>query len=269
MTGDILDDYERQRRAPTYRNVEAAAGLVVEDRSSGFIGDIVGVTAAAVAVRDRHGNVRQFTLKAGGFLIDGRPVTLTRPAPTRQTKRSTTASGSIVSGPATARTAAASRLWVEGIHDAELVEHVWGDDLRELGVVVEPMHGIDGIVEAVAEFGPGPTRKLGVLVDHLVVGSKERRITDRLTSPYVQVAGHPFVDVWEGVRPRCIGLDHWPAIPRGTPWKQGMCTALGVEIDGFWPRLRNSVASYADLQPELVGAVESLIDFVSTPIVDP
>ena len=42
-----------------------------------------------------------------------------------------------------------------------------------------------------------------------------------------------------------------------------MCAALGVPFEGFWPRLRNQVKTFADLQPELVGAVEQLIDFVA------
>ena len=42
-----------------------------------------------------------------------------------------------------------------------------------------------------------------------------------------------------------------------------MCRALGVDPARFWPQLRNRVRTYADLRPELVGAVERLIDFVT------
>ena len=75
---------------------------------------------------------------------------------------------------------------------------MWGDDLRELGIVVEPMHGIDHLVEAVTEFRPGPERTLGILVYHLVTGSKEQRLADQVmkASRHVLVTGHPFVDVW-------------------------------------------------------------------------
>jgi len=79
----------------------------------------------------------------------------------------------------------------------------------------------------------------------------------------VLVTGHPFVDVWAGIRPDRLGLDRWPAVPRGVPWKEGVCRALGVEMAGFWPRIRNQVRTYADLRPELVGAVEQLLDFVA------
>jgi hypothetical protein len=159
--------------------------------------------------------------------------------------------------------ARASRIWVEGVHDAELVEHVWGDDLRELGIVVEPLGGIDGLAEHVRAFVPGPQRRLGVLVDHLVSGSKETRIAASVREPNVLVVGHPFVDVWAAVRPGVIGLDAWPDVPRGLPWKEGVCRALGADPARFWPTLRNRVTSYADLYPELAGAVERLIDFLT------
>lgn len=53
-----------------------------------------------------------------------------------------------------------------------------GEDLRIEGVVVEQLGGVDDLVDIVAEFAPGPGRRLGVLVDHLVPGSKEARIAD-------------------------------------------------------------------------------------------
>ncbi len=71
---------------------------------------------------------------------------------------------------APARVARASRLWVEGVHDAALLERIWGDDLRIEGVVVEPLDGIDELVAHVRDFRPGPQRRIGVLVDHLVPG---------------------------------------------------------------------------------------------------
>ena len=239
-------------------------GLVVEDRASGFFGDVVRWNNEAVTLRDRKQHLRHFTWKPGGFLFEGKPVTLTRPVERPAATQQMTASGSVAGGgSAGARVARASRIWVEGKHDAELVEHVWGDDLRDLGIVVEPLHGADDLAAAVCEFRPGETRRLGVLLDHLVAGSKESRIAATVDHPAVLVTGHPFVDVWAGIRPRALGLEVWPDVPRGQPWKEGMCAALGVPFDGFWPRLRNQVRTYADLEPELVGAVERLIDFVA------
>lgn len=261
---DILDEITAPRRPTEYPRVEVSLGLVVEHRSSGFVGDVVRWNVEAVTLRDRHEQLRHFSWTPGAFLIDGRPVALVRPAEQRSASQRITASGSIAADSgAGARVARASRIWVEGKHDAELVEHVWGDDLRELGIVVEPLHGADDLVTAVREFAPSATRRLGVLLDHLVAGSKETRLAAQVDNAHVLITGHPYVDVWAGIRPRVLGLDRWPDVPRGQPWKEGLCAALGTPFDGFWPRLRNRVGGYADLEPELVGAVERLIDHVA------
>ena len=264
---DILEELAAPTRQSQYARVEVELGMVVEDRASGFCGDIVRWTIEAVTLRDRHNQQRHFAWKDGGFLLDGRAVTLQRPAGRRAgsvVERLVTASGSVATPATGARVAAASRIWVEGRHDAELLESVWGDELRDAGVVVEPLHGADHLAEAITAFDPTAQRRLGVLLDHLVPGSKERRLADAVRSPHVLVTGHPFVDVWAGIRPSVIGLDAWPDVERGVPWKEGVCRALGTDLDTFWPRLRNRVSTYADLRPELVGAVEQLLDFVIT-----
>ena len=260
---DILD--EPRRPKPTYPDVVAVVGMVVEDRASGFCGDIVKITFEAVTLRDRRNGHRHFRWKPGGFLVEGRPTTLVRAvAPAPASTSVITASGSIASSDRGAKVARASRIVVEGVHDAELVEHVWGDDLRDVGVVVERLDGIDHLHDEIASFVPGPTRRLGVLVDHLVPGSKEARLAASVRSAHVLVTGTPFVDVWEAIDPKLIGRSAWPVVPKGTDWKTGVCAALGVGEPGpFWKQLRNCVRSYADLRPELVGAVEQLIDFVT------
>lgn len=260
---DILSDGADHRKRPEYPTVVVELGMVVEDRASGFVGDVVRWNHEAITLRDRKQHLRYFTWKSGGFLYEGRPVTLAKPVTAAAPAAPRiTASGSIA-GDARPQVARASRIWVEGKHDAELVEHIWGDDLRELGIVVEPMHGADDLAAAVGEFRPGGQRRLGVLLDHLVAGSKESRLAASISNDSVLIAGHPFVDVWAGIRPRTLGLAAWPDVPPGGPWKQGMCAALGVPLEGFWPKLRNRVRTYVDLEPELVGAVERLIDFVS------
>jgi Protein of unknown function (DUF3097) len=262
-SNDILDDFAQQKKAPAYPDVTVEMGMLVEDRSSHFTGDVVRWSAEGVTVQDRHDYIRHFGWKPGGFLIEGRPVTLVRPKHTATATQRITASGS-VAGDGRAKVARASRIWVEGKHDAELVEHVWGDDLRELGIVVEPMHGADDLAAMVVDFQPSGQRKLGVLLDHLVAGSKESRIAQTVRDPNVLITGHPFVDVWAGIRPKVLGLAEWPDIAKSdVPWKEGMCAALGVPFDGFWPKLRNQVKTFADLRPELIGAVEQLIDFVA------
>jgi hypothetical protein len=165
---------------------------------------------------------------------------------------------------ARARTARASRIVVEGIHDAELLERVWGDDLRIEGVVVERLDGLDHIEAFLTDFQPGPSRRLGILVDHLVSGSKEERVARRCSSPYVLFTGTPYIDVWTAVRPRVLGLERWPEIPKGQPFKEGVCAALGYdEPRDLWNDLLASVKSYKDLEGVVVGAVERLIDFVT------
>ncbi|MEM1333622.1 MAG: DUF3097 family protein [Actinomycetota bacterium] len=261
---DILDDFEQQRGRPRYADVTVEPGLTVADRSSGFAGRIVKWNAEGVTVQAASKHVRHFAWKPGGFVVAGQHVTLVRPTKVATVSQRVTASGSIA-GDGAARIARASRIWVEGKHDAELLEHVWGDDLRQLGIVVEPLHGADDLAAAVADFDPSPSRRLGVLLDHLVAGSKESRIAAAVRNPNVLITGHPFVDVWAGVRPKVMGLDEWPDVPYDpdVPWKVGLCARLGVRFDGFWPRLRNQVRTFADLRPELVGAVERLIDFVA------
>jgi len=275
-TDDVLT--QPARRAPKVAEVPAEADLVVETADGAFCGAVVAVGRAVdsgekrdtVTLEDRHGRRRVFALLPAAFLLDGKPVTLVRPGPTPagSRPRAKTASGSYAVAGATARVARASRIWVEGVHDAALLERIWGDDLRVEGVVVEPLDGIDNLLEHVRAFQPGPQRRVGVLVDHLVAGSKETRIVDGLRragfARDVLVTGHPYVDVWQAVKPRALGIETWPQVPRGIEWKAGICAALGVsEPREMWRRVLASVDSYADVEVPLLRAVEELIDFVT------
>jgi hypothetical protein len=268
---DVLADPGAHRRAvPT---VPAATGLLVEV-PDGFVGRVVGCTADAVTLRDRRGRERRFTLHPAGFLVDDRRVTLTPPGsaaprPATRSAPAVTNSGSIAVPRAPARVARASRLLVEGVHDAELLEQVWGDDLRVEGIVVEVLHGADDLDAVVRAFAPGPTRKLGVLLDHLVPGSKEARIAASVRHPHVLVTGHPFVDVWAAVRPGAVGIDAWPDVPHGEPWKDGVARRLGIsDPQELWRRIRASVTTWHDLDRSLIRAVEELLDFVTLPGTD-
>ena len=266
LSGPLDADAPNRRRAD-YPVLPARSGLTVQHRGTGLEAVVIRANRDWVELRDRAGRQHRHRNRPGGFLVDGRPVTLAPPAPSAGGATTVTASGSIALPTAAARVARASRIWVEGIHDAELVERVWGDDLRIEGVVVEPLHGADDLAATVRRFGPRPGRRLGVLLDHLVPGSKEDRIARSVDHPDVLVRGHPYVDVWEGIRPQIIGLPAWPRIPKGTDWKTGICREL--RFDGepaeLWRRLLNRVTSYRDLEPALVGAVEELIDFVAPP----
>ena len=270
---DVLADNPHQPRKP--RSVECAAdvGLVVEDPMSGYVGAVIRVEGGRVELEDRHGKVRVFPL-GPGFLVDGRPVVLTAPRREAPTQKRT-ASGSVKVVGAKARVALAGRIYVEGRHDAELVEQVWGDDLRVEGVVVEYLGGVDDLVDIVASFRPGAGRCLGVLVDHLVPGSKEARIAEAVRrgpgGEHTLVVGHPFIDIWQAVKPARVGLSAWPTVPRSMEWKVGICQALGwphrtqADIARAWQRIRGSVRDWTDLEPELIGRVEELIDFVTNP----
>ena len=254
---------------------EATVGLVVEEVMTDFCGEIVAVDRdlGTLTLEDRRGRRRAFPL-GPGFLLEGRPVALTAPVTrTAPTAPRRTASGSVAVPGARARIARESRIFVEGRHDAELVEKVWGDDLRVEGVVVEYLGGVDDLVTMLRDFGPGPSRRVGVLVDHLVPGSKESRIADDVRrSPageHVLVVGHPFVDVWAGVKPERLGLAAWPDVPRDVEWKHGICAALGwphadqADLARAWQQILSRVTTYADCEPALLGRVEELIDFVT------
>ena len=78
------------------------------------------------------------------------------------------------------------------------------------------------------------------------------------------VVGHPFVDIWQAVKPARLGLRSWPEVPMGTSWKDAIAAHLGAPDPATaWRRILGSVRSYADLEPELLGPVEALIDFVT------
>lgn len=252
------------RRKKVVPEVDAEPDLVVEDADSGFCGAVVGFELGAVVLEDRFGKRRNFPLAPAAFLLDGKAVTLRRPTAVVAPKSRVTASGSIAVDGVKAQVAKASRIWVEGIHDAALIERIWGDDLRIEGVVVEPLDGIDDLAAAVHAFQPSKDRRLGVLVDHLVPGSKESRIVAAVKDPNVLITGHPYVDVWQAVRPERVGIKKWPVIPPGRNWKEGVCEAFGVrEPADMWRRILREVSSYKDVETPLINSMERLIDFVT------
>ncbi|MGI5218329.1 DUF3097 domain-containing protein [Nocardia sp. CA-290969] len=266
--GDIFSGHPRtaKRSVP---QVVAEPDLVVEDAASGFCGAVVGFDRSYdgdfVKLADARGAVRLFALREAAFLIDGAPVTLLRPTRPAPAKPARSASGSTRVDGVRAKVAAPSRIWVEGVHDAALVERVWGHDLRVEGVVVEHLEGLDNLAGRLTEFGPGPGKRVGVLVDHLVTGSKESHLTTGL-GEYVLVTGHPYIDIWQAVKPAALGIAQWPQVPRGEDWKTGVCRRLGwgTPQDG-WRRVYSAVNSFRDLEAPLLGAVERLIDFVTEP----
>jgi hypothetical protein len=259
-----------------YPPAEAVPGTRIAHRSSGFSGTLVALDGEVVIVTGNTGLEKRWRNTPGAFLVNGVAVRLVPPseppavpahlARATVSEHTRTASGSRAVVGARARVAQPSRIWVEGIHDAELVEKIWGDDLRLEGVVVERLDGADHLAEVVAGFDPAPGRRLGVLLDHLVAGSKESHLAASVRHPHVLVRGTPYVDVWQAIRPAVVGIPAWPHIPKGQPWKEGICTALGaagVDPGVMWKRLLSAVKSWRDLEAPFVGAVEELIDFVT------
>ena len=273
-----LNAARMSRQAPPPRKVPLQRGLLIED-INGWVGEVVKAEriggALFFGLEDAKGRVKNFPL-GPGYLIEGEPVEIVAPVAAKEPKRTISRSGSIAVKNAPARVARASRIWVEGLHDAELVEKVWGHDLRVEGIVVEPLHGVDDLAGAIREFAPGPGRRLGILVDHLIEGTKEQRIVaEALAVPgaagHVKIVGHPFIDIWQAVKPSVLGLKAWPQVPRGEDFKKGTLRRLGqphetqADVAQAWKHILSRVDSYADLDPTLLGPVESLIDFLTEP----
>lgn len=264
-----LDMNEPRRRKPTWPNLPAPKGLLVRHRSTGYVGTVQRCTPDWVTILDNQGRSQTLRNERGAFSVKGASVTLVPPKAKVASEPTTTASGS-VAVQSKARVAQPSRILVEGIHDAELVEKVWGADLRLEGIVVEPLHGADDLAAVVASFEPRADRRLGILLDHLIDGTKETHIARTVNHPDVLITGHPYVDVWQAIRPATLGISAWPVIPKGTDWKTGVCAALG--FDGppgvMWRTMLKRVRNFRDLEPGLVGAMEELIDFVAPPQAD-
>ncbi|MCC4909634.1 DUF3097 family protein [Microbacterium sp. cx-59] len=269
---DVLAAGWRAKHQRELARIPASRDLLVEVAEDGYCGAVMSVTGGLVELEDRHGRRRMFPL-GPGFLVDGAPVVLVAAPPAAAGAPKRTASGSFAVADARARVARPSRILVEGRHDAELVEKVWGDDLRVEGVVVEYLQGVDLLSDLLDAEPPNAERRYGVLVDHLVTGSKEARIAQAVErgrhGAHVRIVGHPYIDVWQCVTPQAVGIRAWPEVPRGTDWKTGVCRALGwpardqADFARAWQRILASVHSYRDLEPALLGRVEELIDFVT------
>lgn len=273
-----VDRYSKDVLAPGWqkahlvetRDVPVELDQVVE--FDDFCGAVVGWENGIVLLEDRKGKRRGAPF-GPGFLLEGRPVALRAPLRTAP-KTTYTASGSrAAQAGERAKVALPSRIYVEGRHDAELIEKVWGADLRHVGVVVEYLGGVDDLPAVVAEFAPEPGRRLGVLVDHLVPGSKESRIVQQVYKAgyrdTVLIKGHEFIDIWQAVRPQRIGRKVWPSVPRDVDFKLGTLRALGLphqdqaDIARGWQAILAKVSSWRDLEPQLNTLVETLIDFVT------
>lgn len=272
-------------RRPRSTPVHVEVGMVLEDVSSGWVGAVTRVEKSGgvhlVELEDRRGARRSFPL-GPGFWLEGRPIEALppRPAPASTqgwataSGRRVTNSGSFAPESSGPKVAKRSRIWVEGRHDADLIQHVWGEDLAEAGIAVQLLDGVDNLEDILEVFAPTERARAGVLVDHMVPRSKESRIAEAVSGRWpgaVLVLGNPFVDIWQAVKPERLGLRAWPQIPRGVDIKHGTLAALGWphadqrDIAIGWKRILSTVRTYRDLEPALLGRVEELIDFVTVP----
>lgn len=277
----------RPKSSDQMPQVHVERGMVLEDPGTGFVGAAVRVEKSGgmqlVELEDRRGVRRAFPL-GPGLWLNGTAVNLLPPRPHQQRDNRTgervtavkhSNSGSRAVAGHRASVAKVSRLWVEGTHDAQLVQHVWGHDLAVAGIAVELLDGADNLQQVLQQYQPHAKARAGILLDHLVVGSKETllatRIQEQWGSEAVMIAGHPYVDVWQAVKPARVGLEQWPEVPRDEDIKVGTLRRLGwahgtkEDIGLGWQKILGQVRNYRDLEAPLLGAVESLIDFVTEP----
>ena len=254
--------------------IDADLGLVVEEVTTDWCGEIVKVERdlGTVTLEDRRRKRRTFPL-GPGFLLEGRPVVLV--APTRK-------------GPAARRVrrpgrspSRASRRGSRGPAGSSSRAGTTPSSSRRCGATTcasrvsswSTSRASTTSARTCATSGPDPERRVGVLVDHLVPGSKESRIAQSVAkSPigkHVLIVGHPFIDIWAAVRPERLGKKEWPKVPRNIEWKHGVCQQWGwphrdqADIARAWKHILGGVRGFQDLDPALLGRVEELIDFVT------
>jgi hypothetical protein len=264
---ESLDDmHDARRKGLAKRDLFVEPGVRLEHTPSQTKGPVVKFTEGVIVIiKDQLGSEHRFDPVPGLFRHEGDLVALRAPLVKKEAAAQVTASGSIAAEDTSARVARPSRIWVEGIHDAELIERVWGDDLRYEGIVVEQLEGADDLAAMVREFAPNDSQRIGVLLDHLIDGSKESRIAAEVDDPNVLILGHPYVDIWQAIKPAAIGIEGWPTVPKGESWKEGVLKRLGIgaEPRQFWKHILGKVSSWKDVETPLVNSVEQLIDFVT------
>ena len=92
-----------------------------------------------------------------------------------------------------------------------------------------------------------------------------------MTSEHALVVGHPYIDIWEAVKPSSVGIEAWPRVPHGQDWKTGVCRALGwpENTGAVWQAHPEARALLQGPGAGTLGRVEELIDFVTAPPASP
>ncbi len=223
----------RRRRHPaavprrTVPEVPAEPGLVVEDPASGFCGAVVAADAREVTLEDRHGRRRVFPLLPAGVPGRGRRGHAGAARAARPAAPARSASGSVAGGRA------------HGAHRAGGADLGGGPARRRAGG---------------AGVGPRPAgrgRRRGADARHGRPGRRGRGVRARARGggsgcwsttswpgrrspaaaaaspgPHVLVTGHPYVDVWQAVKPSVVGIRAGRgcrAAPTGRPGSAPRC----------------------------------------------
>ena len=265
-----IDAPPEDRLAKVYPKVEAVAGMALSHRASGFSGVLVRVEGGGVEIRGRTGLERVFRLAPGAFSVDGRAVSLVRPA-TRPA--------------AGGRPPGGDRLGVGGRGRRP---GPGGPGRSALG------GGRPRCRAGRAGVGRRPAHRRGgggAAGRHRPSGRGDQGVPSR-SGPQARRAGRPPGRRQQGVAHRLRpapppGADHRHPLrrrlgggeavgaghrrlapdPAGVSTGRPACARRsGSAIPPTtWKRILASVSSYADLEPALVGAVERLIDFVTDP----
>ena len=269
-----------RQRAP---ELAADPGLVVEDVETGWVGAVLRTEKSGgvhlVVLEDRHGKVRSFPL-GPGFWVDGAPVRLVPPRAIRA--GAAQAHGERLGG--RARRTGPAPPGRPGSSSRGGTTPSWS---RRCGVTTCASRASSwrcSTAWTTSRPPSGPSRPDRGDVSACSSTTSWRGARNGTkprawpASPalreHVLVAGHPYVDIWQAVRPARLGLGRWPEVPRGRPWKEGVLAALGwphataADVAAGWRRILAAVDSYADLEPALLGRVEELIDFVTGDRVD-
>ena len=218
---DVLAAGWRDAGRRAVPRVAATPELVVEIAGDGFCGAVTGIQSGHVELEDRLGRRRLFPL-GGGFLIDGQAVVLRgaegrgiRPAPHRlrivRRRDCSRPRGPRLADPRGGTPRRRARR--EGVG-----RMICGSK----GVVVEFLQGVDLLDDAAAP--PSRPGRLPALRGARrpsragVEGVARRRCGRARTAwkAHVRIVGHPFVDVWQCVTPRALGIAKpGRTIPRG------------------------------------------------------
>ena len=81
------------------------------------------------------------------------------------------------------------------------------------------------------------------------------------------MVGHPFIDIWQAVKPSVVGIKAWPTVPRARTGRTASAAGWAgrtTPATSWAQRILARVQSFTDLEPALLGRVEELIDFVTT-----